>query len=317
MKIVVLDGYTLNPGDLSWTELETIGECTVYDRTPPEQVIARSSGAEIVLTNKVLFPSEVIQPLGDLKYIGMLATGYDGISLSTARDKGVTVCNVPGYSTQTVAQMVFALLLELTHHVGHHDRTVHQGKWIACPDTCYWDYPLVELAGLTMGIVGFGRIGQAVAAIAEAFGMKVIAHRKPSTSFNAPSVTFADLDKLFVESDVISLNCPLTEQTRGFVDEKLLSRMKSTAFLINTGRGKVINEPDLAAALNADKIAGAAMDVLAVEPPQADNPLLTAKNCIITPHLAWATRAARQRLMDIVVANIRAFQAGAPQNVVS
>lgn len=317
MNIVVLDGYTLNPGDLSWADLETLGECTVHDRTPPELTIERCRGAEIVLTNKVVLAGEAIQSLSNLKYIGMLATGYEVIDLSAASDKGVTVCNVPDYSTHTVAQMVFALLLELAHHVGHHDRTVHQGKWTASPDYTYWDYPLIELSGLTMGIVGFGRIGQAVAALAEAFGMKVLANRKPSSPFDAPTVTFTDLETLFAESDVVSLNCPLTEQTRGVVDDRLLSRMKPTAFLVNTGRGQVVNETDLAEALNSGRIAGAALDVLAVEPPQSDNPLLAAKNCIITPHLAWATRAARQRLMDTVVANIRAFLSGEPQNVVS
>jgi len=315
VKIVVLDGYTMNPGDLSWEGLERLGECTVYDRTPPEKVVERAAGAEIILTNKVPFDRERLARLPALKYIGVLATGYNIIDTAAARERGIVVTNVPTYATQSVAQLVFALVLELAHHAGDHSRGVHESRWTRSPDFCYWDWPLVELDGLVMGIVGFGRIGRAVADMARAFGMKVLAHdaaAPPQTG--AESV---DLETLFRRSDVVSLHCPLTPETEDLVNAKRLALMKPTALLINTSRGPVVNERDLADALNTGRIAGAGLDVLSTEPPKADNPLLGAKNCILTPHIAWATRAARERLMKTVVANVRAFLAGRPQNVVN
>ena len=315
MKIVVLDGYTMNPGDLSWEGLERLGECTVYDRTPPEKVVERAAGAEIILTNKVPFDRERLARLPALKYIGVLATGYNIIDTAAARKRGIVVTNVPAYATRSVAQLVFALVLELAHHAGDHSRGVHESRWTRSPDFCYWDWPLVELDGLVMGIVGFGRIGRAVADMARAFGMKVLAHdaaAPPQTG--AESV---DLETLFRRSDVVSLHCPLTPETEDLVNAKRLALMKPTALLINTSRGPVVNERDLADALNTGRIAGAGLDVLSTEPPKADNPLLGAKNCILTPHIAWATRAARERLMKTVVANVRAFLAGRPQNVVN
>ncbi len=315
MKIVVLDGYTMNPEDLSWGDLERLGECTVYDRTPPEEVLARAAEAEIILTNKVPFDRERLARLPALKYIGVLATGYNIIDTAAARERGIVVTNVPAYSTRSVAQLVMALVLELAHHVGHHARTVREGRWTASKDFAYWDWPLVELDGLVMGIVGFGQTGRAVADLARAFGMRVLVHTRTPTA--GPGVEFVDLATLLRRSDVVSLHCPLTPETEGLVNAKRLALMKPTAFLINTSRGPVVNERDLAEALNTGRIAGAGLDVLSTEPPKADNPLLGATNCFITPHFAWATRAARERLMKTVVANVRAFLAGRPQNVVN
>jgi len=315
VKIVVLDGYTMNPGDLSWKDLEGLGECTVYERTPPEKVVERAAGAEVVLTNKVVLDGAVMARLPALKYIGVLATGYNIIDTQAARERGIVVTNVPAYATRSVAQLVFALVLELAHHVGHHARTVREGRWTASKDFAYWDHPLVELEGLVMGIVGFGRTGRTVADLARAFGMRVLVHTRTPTA--GPGVEFVDLATLLRRSDVVSLHCPLTPQTEGLVNAKRLALMKPTAFLINTSRGLVVNERDLAEALNTGRIAGAGLDVLSTEPPKADNPLLAAKNCFITPHFAWATRAARERLMKTVVANVRGFLAGRPQNVVN
>ena len=315
MKIVVLDGYTMNPGDLSWEGLEGLGECAVYERTPPERVVERAAGTEIILTNKVPFDRERLARLPALKYIGVLATGYNVVDTAAARERGIVVTNVPAYSTRSVAQLVMALVLELAHHVGHHARTVREGRWTASKDFAYWDYPLVELDGLVMGIVGFGQTGRAVADLARAFGMRVLVHTRTPTA--GPGVEFVDLATLLRRSDVVSLHCPLTPQTEGLVNAERLALMKPTAFLINTSRGPVVNERDLAEALNSGRIAGAGLDVLSTEPPKADNPLLAAKNCFITPHVAWATRAARERLMKTVVANVRAFLAGRPQNVVN
>jgi glycerate dehydrogenase len=298
MKIVVLDGYVLNPGDLSW---EALGEATIYDRTPPELVAERARDAEIVLTNKVVVD---VSKLPELRYVGVMATGYNVVNIPAARERGIVVTNVPGYATRSVAQHTFALLLELAHHIGHHARTIL--KWPACPDYCYWDYPQIELAGLTMGIIGYGNIGREVEKLVRAFGMNVLLHTRTTTG-----------DTVFRESDVVSLHCPLTPATRGSINSARLASMKPTAFLINTGRGGLVVEQELADALNAGKIAGAGLDVLSTEPPRPDNPLLTAKNCIITPHIAWATRAARERLLRAVVENIQAFEAGKPQNVVS
>ena len=317
MSIVVLDGYTLNPGDLSWSALETLGTCTVHDRTPPESVVERAREAEILFTNKVVLGRAELAQLPRLRYIGVLATGYNVVDVAAARERGIVVTNIPTYGTRSVAQMTFALLLELTQHVGHHAQTVRDGRWTQSKDFCYWDPPLVELAGLTLGLVGFGRIGRAVAEVALAFGMKVRAHDAFAPAGPVTGVTMVDMETLFRQSDVVSLHCPLTADNKGLVNSARLNLMKSSAFLINTSRGPLVNEADLAAALNACRIAGAGLDVLAVEPPRPDNPLLTAKNCLITPHIAWATAAARRRLMDIAVGNLRAFLAGAPVNQVN
>lgn len=317
MKIVVLDGYTLNPGDLSWDGLRALGECEIYDRTPPELVVERARGAEAVLTNKVVIGREEMARLPKLRYIGVLATGYNIVDIAAARERGIPVTNVPEYGTRSVAQMTFALLLELTQHVGHHAQTVREGRWTRSADFCYWDYPLIELAGKTMGIIGFGRIGRAAAELALAFGMTVLAHDVSAPPSPPAGVRMTDLETLLRESDVVSLHCPLTTENQGLINADRLALMKPTAFLINTSRGPLVVAQDLADALNAGRLAGAGVDVLPVEPPPADNPLLSARNCLITPHIAWATGAARARLMDTVVENLRAFQAGTPQNVVN
>ena len=309
MKIVVLDGYTLNPGDLSWDALRELGSCEIYDRSAPDEIVPRSTSAEIVLTNKVKLNGEYMSSVSTLKYIGVTATGYNIVDVAAARERTVIVTNVPTYGTQSVAQMTFALLLELTQHVGHHAQTVRAGRWTRSPDFCYWDYPLIELDGLTLGIIGFGRIGKMVGQLAEAFGMKVLSYSRKQP--------VAEMETLFRRSDIISLHCPLTPQTEHLVNEKRLAWMKPTAFLLNTSRGPLIDESALAKALNEGRIAGAGLDVLAVEPPTADNPLLRAKNCLITPHIAWATRAARSRLMEAVVENVRAYLTGESKNVVT
>ena len=316
MNLVVLDGFTLNPGDLSWDGFKALGACAIYDRTPPEQVLKRSTGADIVLTNKTVLTRDHIQKLPQLKYIGVLATGTNVVDLVAARERNIPVTNVPAYGTKSVAQATFALLLELAHRTGHHAHTVRDGKWTRGTEWCYWDFPLVELDGLTLGIVGFGRIGRAVADLGRAFGMNVLAH-SPSAGNAPPFVRFVELETLFQESDVVSLHCPLTPRTRNLVNAERLGWMKPSAFLLNTSRGPLVDEPALADALNAGRIAGAGLDVLSVEPPPASNPLLRATNCIITPHNAWGTRAARARLLRIAVENVRAFLAGKPQNVVN
>jgi glycerate dehydrogenase len=316
MKIVVLDGYTLNPGDISCDALHEIGPCIIYDRTPRDMVVERAREAELVLTNKVVLDRETIAQLPALRYIGVLATGYNIVDVEAARERGIPVTNVPGYSTMSVAQAVIALLLELTHHVGAHAEAVRAGRWSAGPDFSFQDYPLVELDGLTMGIVGYGAIGRAVGRVAGAFGMRLLVHTR-TVPPGEPDVTFTDRDTLFRESDVVSLHAPLTEETRGMVNAATLALMKPTAFLLNTARGPLVVEADLSAALNSGRLAGAGLDVLTVEPPPPDNPLLTAKNCLITPHFAWATRAARVRLLAGVVENIRAFLAGVPVHVVN
>ena len=317
MKIVILDGHTLNPGDLSWAGFEALGPCAIFERTPAPEVVKRTAEAEIVITNKVSFPREHILALPKLKYIGVTATGYNIIDVATARERGVVVTNVPTYGTRSVAQHTFALLLELTQHVGHHARTVRESRWVRSVDWCYWDRPLVELDGLTLGVVGFGRIGQAVGALGAAFGMNVLATLSSSAKSAPPNIATVNLDELFKQSDVVSLHCPLTAQTRHLVNTERLARMKPTAFLLNTSRGQLVDEAALAEALNSDRLAGAGLDVLAAEPPNAGNPLLTAKNCFITPHIAWATRAARARLMQAAEQNVRAFLQGQPQNVVA
>jgi len=316
MNLVVLDGFTLNPGDLSWAGLEALGRCTIYDRTPPADVLSRAADAEIVLTNKTPLTRDIIQRLPRLQYIGVLATGTNVVDLDAARARRIPVANVPTYGTRSVAQFTFALLLELAQQVGHHARTVREGRWTRSVEWCYWDYPLIELDGLALGVVGFGRIGRAVADLGAAFRMRVLAC-DPSTGAGQQRVRFVDMDTLFRDSDVVSLHCPLTPQTAKLVNPQRLALMKPTAFLLNTSRGPLVDEAALAEALNAGCLAGAAVDVLSVEPPPATNPLLTARNCLVTPHMAWGTRAARARLMDIAVENVRAFLQGAPRNVVN
>jgi glycerate dehydrogenase len=315
MNIVILDAYTANPGDLSWDALAALGALAVHDRTEDADIVARARDAEVMLTNKTVLTRDVLAALPRLKCICVLATGYNVVDVAAAKEHGVTVCNVPEYSTPNVAQAVFALILELTNRTGHHDRTVHEGRWAACDDFCYWDGDLVELAGLTLGIVGYGRIGQAVARVGRAFDMRILAHRRAATG-TIEGGDYADLDRVFAESDIVSLHCPLTPDTKELVNAPRLATMKRTAFLINTARGALVNEADLARALDAGTIAGAGLDVFTVEPPAASNPLLKAKNCVITPHVAWATRNARRRLIDATVVNVRAFLDGTPRNVV-
>jgi len=311
--IVILDGFTANPGDISWAAIEAIGNCKIYDRTGEADVVARAADADIVLTNKTLITQKSLAALPRLRYIGVLATGYNTVDVQAAQQRGILVCNVPEYSTPNVTQAVFALLLELTNRTGHHSQTVHEGRWSASPDFCYWDGELVELAGRTLGIVGYGRIGKAVAAVGRAFGMQILAHRR--TASDDPQ--FVSLDRLLSESDVVSLHCPLVPDTKELINAARLAQMKPSAFLINTARGALIHEPDLAAALNTERIAGAGLDVLSVEPPLASNPLLSARNCVMTPHIAWATRNARLRLLEVTAANIRSYLLNRPQNVIT
>ena len=311
--IVILDGFTANPGDISWAAIEALGNCKIYDRTGEADVVARAADADIVLTNKTLITQKSLAALPRLRYIGVLATGYNTVDVQAAQQRGILVCNVPEYSTPNVTQAVFALLLELTNRTGHHSQTVHEGRWSASPDFCYWDGELVELAGRTLGIVGYGRIGKAVAAVGRAFGMQILAHRR--TASEDPQ--FVSLDRLLCESDVVSLHCPLVPDTKELINAARLAQMKPSAFLINTARGALIHEPDLAAALNTERIAGAGLDVLSVEPPLASNPLLSARNCVMTPHIAWATRNARLRLLEVTAANIRSYLLNRPQNVIT
>lgn len=317
MKIVYLDAYTLNPGDLDWSPIQILGDVTLHDRSSPDQLLDRLSGAEMALVNKVKLNRTTLSQLPDLRYIGVTATGYDIIDIAAAREQGIVVTNVKGYSTASVVQVTFALLLELTHYAGLHNRSVHAGDWVASPDFCYWKSPLIELAGKTLGVVGYGDIGRQAAAVGRAFGMRVLVNRRHTDQIPEEDVMYTDRETLFDESDVVSLHCPATPDTIGFVNRDLLRRMKPTAFLINTSRGSLLNERDVADALNAGQIAGAGIDVLSVEPPNAENPLLTAHNCIITPHIAWASYEARQRLLFEVAENIRAFQIGEVRNVVS
>jgi glycerate dehydrogenase len=316
MRIVVLDGYTLNPGDLRWGELEKLGDCRIYDRTPAEQIVSRAAGAQIVLTNKTPLMRETLDRLPELKYIGVLATGYNVVDMAAATRRDIMVTNVPTYSTRSVAQMVFAHLLNLTLHVAEHSQGVRAGRWSSSKDFAYWDFPLIELDGLSMGIIGYGRIGRATADVALAFGMKVLAYDPMPPQNLQPGASMATLEEVFRNSDVLSLHCPLTTQTEKLVNAEHLAWMKSTAFLINISRGPIVDEQALADALNTGRIAGAGIDVLSTEPPLPDHPLLKAKNCYFTPHIAWATKAARIRLLNEVIENIRAFQAGTPKNAV-
>ena len=317
MKIVVLDGYTLNPGDLSWKSLQQLGDVIIYDRTPGDKLLERSKDAEVLLTNKAPLEGIILEQLPSLKYIGVTATGYNIVHTETAKRKGITVTNVPGYGTESVAQLTFALLLELCHHVQHHSDAVRAGKWSHSPDFSFWDFPLIELAGKTMGIIGFGNIGQKVADIATAFGMNIIAtSRTHSDQSKRSNFQWVEISVLLKDSDVVSLHCPLTPETKALINKESISKMKRSAFLLNTSRGQIIIDQDLAEALNNDVIAGAGIDVLSVEPPSENNPLLKAKNCIITPHIAWATKEARERLMNTAVKNLEEFIAGKPVNVV-
>ncbi|SEA77422.1 D-2-hydroxyacid dehydrogenase [Pedobacter hartonius] len=318
MKIVILDGYTLNPGDLSWEGLQQLGEAEIHDRTPADQVVERCRGAEIVFTNKTPVNAEAINSLPGLKYIGVLATGYNIVDTEAATQKGIVVCNVPGYGTASVVQHTFALLLELCLRVQRHSDAVTSGRWASSADFCFWDYPLTELSGKTMGIIGFGHIGQQVGDVAAAFGMQVIgASRSQSDQSQRRNFKWASIPELLEQADVVSIHCPLFPETKGLINKENLQRMKTTAFLLNTSRGPIIVEEDLAEALNNGVIAGAGIDVLSVEPPSKDNPLLSAKNCIITPHIAWATKEARGRLMEISIRNLQAYLDGKPANVVN
>jgi len=319
MRIVCLDGYALNPGDLSWAGIAALGEFTCHDRTPAGQVVQRVGDAEAVLTNKTTIDAKAIAAMPRLRYIGVLATGYNVVDVKAACEHGIVVTNVPAYGTESVAQFVFALLLELCHRVGLHDELVRAGRWSSCPDFTFRAAPLIELAGKTMGIVGLGRIGRRVGQIASAFGMKVIYHDQTGQAGCGPGIhdlEFVELDELFARSDVVSLHVPLTPATRRLVNRRRLALMKPTALLVNTSRGQVVDEDELGRALEDRRIAGAAVDVLSVEPPPADHPLLRAANCIITPHIAWSTIEARRRLMDTVAENLRAWLAGRPVNVV-
>ena len=317
MKIVVLDGYGLNPGDLSWDAVSQLGELTVYDRTSSEEVIERSAGAEAILTNKTVITAEIMEALPDLKYIGVLATGYNVVNIDAAREKGIVVTNIPAYSTPSVAQMVFAHILNIAQQVQHHSEEVRKGRWTNNADFCFWDTPLIELREKKIGLVGLGHTGFNTARIAIGFGMQVTAYTSKSSLQLPPEIKKRTLDELFSECDIVSLHCPLTDETKELVNAERLCLMKPTAILINTGRGPLVNEQDLADALNAGKLYAAGLDVLSSEPPKADNPLLTARNCYITPHIAWASLEARTRLMDILVENIKAFQAGKPVNNVA
>lgn len=319
MKIVILDGYTENPGDLSWAQLEALGELTVYDRTPSDEdeIIRRIGDAEIVMTNKTPLTEKVLNACTNIKYITVLATGYNVVDTACARAKGIPVSNVPTYGTAAVGQFAIALLLEICHHVAHHSQAVHEGRWEACPDWCFWDYPLIELAGKTIGIIGFGRIGQQTGRIAKAMGMTVLASGSRPTDSGREIAQYVELDELFARSDVIALHCPLFPNTKGIINKDSIAKMKDGVIIINNSRGQMVVEQDLADALNSGKVACAGLDVVSTEPIRADNPLLKAKNCIITPHMSWGSRSSRQRIMDCTVENVRAFLAGQPQNVVN
>ncbi len=316
-KIVILDGYTENPGDLSWAGFAALGELVVYDRTAPGDVVRRIGNAEIAYTNKTLLTRDVLLACPNLRFIGVLATGYNVVDVAAAKEKGILVANIPAYSTFAVSQFVFALLLEICHRVQRHSDAVYEGRWTASPDFCFWDFPLMELSGKTMGIVGFGRIGQATARIANALGMKVLAYSRSETEEGRALAKYVSLPELYAKADVISLHCPLTDETRGMINLGSISKMKDGVILINTGRGPLIAEHDLAEALNSGKVYAAGVDVVSEEPIKADNPLLRAKNCLITPHIAWAPKESRQRLMDIAVDNLQKFLGGNPVNIVN
>lgn len=317
MKIVVLDGYAANPGDLSWDVLKTLGDCTIYDRTMPNEVVERAFDAEAILTNKVILKDELLAKLPNLKYIGVLATGYNTVDIESAKKRGIIVTNIPSYSTPSVAQMVFAHILNIASQVKHHSDEVRKGRWTNSQDFCFIDSPLLELRGKKIGLIGLGNIGYNTARIAIGFGMEVYAYTSKSVFQLPPEIKKLDLDGIFKECDIVSLHCPLTPETRGLVNKTRLELMRPSSIIINTGRGPLIVEQDLADALNSGKIYAAGLDVLSSEPPKADNPLLTAKNCFITPHIAWATAEARERLMSIAIENVKSYIAGNPTNVVN
>ncbi|MBE6829864.1 MAG: D-2-hydroxyacid dehydrogenase [Ruminococcaceae bacterium] len=318
MKIVILDGYTENPGDLSWEGFEKLGQVTVYDRTPADEIVERIGDAEIVITNKTPISAETLQACRGIKYVGVLATGYNVVDVTAAKEKGIVVSNIPTYGTAAVAQFAIALLLEVCHHIGEHSAAVLRGDWTSNQDWCFWNYPLIELAGKTMGIIGFGKIGQATAKIAQALGMKVVAYdeyRNPA--LESETCQYVTLDELLAQSDTISLHCPLFSSTQGIINKDSIAKMKDGVIIVNNSRGPLIVEQDLADALNSGKVAGAGCDVVSTEPIQADNPLLKAKNAILTPHISWAPKESRQRLMDIAVQDLEAFLEGNPINVVN
>ena len=320
MKIVVLDGYTENPGDLSWEGLAQLGELTVYDRTSltdEAEIIARIGDAEMVFTNKTPISARAMDACPNLKFISMLATGYNVVDVDHARGKGIPVCNVPVYGTRSVSQFAIALLLEVCHHIGHHDKTVHEGKWANHIDWCYWDYPLIELDGKTAGIIGFGRIGQTTGRIAKALGMKVLAYDLYPNDSGKAIAEYVDLDTLLAQSDVVFLHCNLTADNEKMINKANIAKMKDGAILINNSRGQLIDEQDVTDALKSGKLGAAGLDVVYTEPIKADNPLLTAPNCIITPHMSWGAKEARQRIMDITVDNVKAYLDGSPINVVN
>ena len=320
MKMTVLDGYAENPGDLSWEPLARLGELTVFDRTDPEdpaEIIARIGSAEIVFTNKTPITREILDACPSVRYIGVLATGYNVVDIKAAGERGIPVTNIPGYGTMAVAQFAIGLLLALCGHMGEHGRAVRDGRWESCPDYCFWDYPLIELAGKTMGIIGFGRIGRQTGRIARALGMEVLACNPSQCEEGRAIGTYVDLDTLLARSDVISLHCPQTPSTVGMIHRETIAKMKDGVILINNSRGGLVVEQDLADALNAEKIAAAGLDVVSQEPIRGDNPLLRAKNCLITPHISWAPRESRQRIMDMAAENLRAFLAGSPLHVVN
>ena len=320
MKIVVLDGYTENPGDLSWGELEKLGDVTVYERTSltdEEEAIRRLEGAEVAITNKTPITRRVMDSCPQLKYISMLATGYNVVDAAYARERGIPLSNIPTYGTAAVGQFAIAMLLEICHHVAHHSQSVHEGRWEACADWCYWDYPLIELDGKSMGIIGFGRIGQQTGRIAKALGMKILAYDSYPNDAGREIAEYVDLDTLLASSDVIALHCPLFPETRGIINRETIAKMKNGVIILNNSRGPLVVEQDLADALNSGKVYAAGVDVVSTEPIRGDNPLLTAKNCIITPHISWAPKESRQRIMDTVVSNVKSYLAGAPANVVN
>jgi glycerate dehydrogenase len=318
MKIVVLDGYTENPGDLSWDAFEGLGDLRVYDRTPPERIPERIGDAEAVITNKAAITRRILEACPSVKYIGVLATGYNVVDTGAARERGIPVCNIPAYGTAAVGQFAIGLLLEICLHIGHHDDAVHRGRWEHSADWCFWDYPLIELAGKTMGIIGFGRIGRVTGGIARAMGMRVIACDPAGPQEgDSQGVPYVSPETLYAQSDVIVLHCPLSPGTEGLINRESIARMKEGVIIINNARGPLIVEQDLAEALNTGKVYGAALDVVSVEPIRGDNPLLTAKNCIISPHISWASRESRRRLMDIAADNLAAFIRGSPVNVVN
>ena len=321
MKIVVLDGYCLNPGDLDWKGLEALGECIVYDRTSltdMEEVISRIGDADIVYTNKTPMPREVFEKCPNIRFVGVLATGYNVVDVNTAKEKGIPVANIPTYGTASVGQFAIALLLEICHHVGHHNQVVHEGKWESNPDWCFWDYPLIELDGKNMGIIGYGRIGQATGKIAQALGMKVLAYDAyKNPALENENCRYVELDELLSQSDVIALHCPLFPETEGIVNKENIAKMKDGVIILNNSRGPLIVEQDLVDALNSGKVAAAGLDVVSTEPIKGDTPLLGAKNCIITPHISWAPKESRKRLMDIAVNNLEEFLKGSPVNVVN